>query len=58
MEYSRKIVSIIKEMRNNPNQEKIDKLINVSSILSSLFTVLFFLFDHRVFLAEVQLLVI
>lgn len=42
-------------MRNNPKEAKIDKLINISGILSNLGTVLFFLFDHRVFLAEVGL---
>lgn len=53
MEFTKKIVATIKHLKNHPNEHGIDQAINVATILSSLSTVLFFLFDHRVFLAEV-----
>lgn len=53
MEYTKKIVATVKHLKNNPQEQTIDKAINVVTILNSLSTVLFFIFDHRVFLAEV-----
>lgn len=52
-EYTKKIVSTIKDIKNKPSEHPIDLAINITSILNNLSTVLFFIFDHRVFLAEV-----
>lgn len=55
VEYSRRIVEGYKKIRDQKYKSELDLVLIISSALSALFTVLFFVTDHRVFLAEVPL---
>lgn len=54
LEYSGKAVAMFKKIKAGEYKDLTDLAVLLTTMLSALFTFLFFLADHRVFLAEVS----
>lgn len=50
IEYARKIFDSVSKLKNRKYKNSVDVILILTTVLSSFFTILFFLYDHLVFL--------